>query len=73
MSIYFKCGIQDVNAVLRCLVSNAGLTKLLAGLLALATLIMAAWAAPSVTLAWDQSADPSVAGYNLYYSGASGN
>jgi hypothetical protein len=29
-------------------------------------------AGPIVTLAWNQSADPAVAGYNIYYGGASG-
>ena len=32
-----------------------------------------AFATQSVTLAWNQSTDPTVAGYNLYYGGASGN
>ena len=31
-----------------------------------------AFAAGSVTLAWDPSADPTVTGYNVYYGGASG-
>ena len=32
-----------------------------------------AFATQSVTLAWNPSTDPTVAGYNLYYGGASGN
>ena len=31
-----------------------------------------AFAAGSVTLAWDPSTDPTVTGYNVYYGGASG-
>ncbi len=50
----------------------AGLTKLLGILLTLAAFGSVVQAA-NVTLAWNQSADPNVAGYNIYYGGASGN
>ena len=33
---------------------------------------LSAFATGSVTLAWDASTDPTVAGYNIYYGGASG-
>ena len=49
-----------------------GLTKFLGGLLILAALSTTVQAA-SVTLAWNPSPDPAVAGYNLYYGGTSGN
>jgi hypothetical protein len=48
-----------------------GLTKFLGGLLILAALGTIVQAA-SVTLAWNQSTDPNVVGYNIYYGGASG-
>ena len=44
-----------------------GLKKFLAGLLILAVLGTTVQAVQSVTLAWDQSTDPNVAGYNVYY------
>src|SRR5208283_3115362 len=34
---------------------------------------LSAFATGSVTLAWNASTDPSVAGYNIYYGGTSGN
>ncbi len=57
-----------------------GFTKVLAGILFVAMLhdpvqALGATVPPgqSVTLAWNRSTDPTVAGYNLYYGGASGN
>ena len=49
-----------------------GLTKFLGGLLILAALGTTVQAGQSVTLAWNRSSDPIVAGYNIYYGGASG-
>ncbi len=37
-----------------------------------AVMQLSAFATGSVTLAWDASTDPTVAGYNIYYGGASG-
>ena len=45
--------------------------KFLGGILILTALITSVQAAGSVTLAWNQSTNPIVAGYNLYYGGAS--
>jgi hypothetical protein len=44
-----------------------------AALCLLALSSLSAFAAPSITLAWDPSADPSVAGYKVYYGVASRN
>jgi len=49
-----------------------GLTKFLGVLLILAALSTTVQAGQSVTLAWNRSADPIVAGYNIYYGGTSG-
>jgi hypothetical protein len=37
-----------------------------------AVMQLSAFATGSVTLAWNPSTDPLVAGYNIYYGGASG-
>ncbi len=50
----------------------SGLVKFLGEFLILMTLIASVQATGSVTLAWNASTDPSVAGYNVYYGGASG-
>jgi hypothetical protein len=49
-----------------------GLAKFLGVLLILAALSTTAQAGQSVTLVWTRSTDPIVAGYNIYYGGASG-
>ena len=49
-----------------------GLTKFLGGLLILAALSTTVQAGQSVTLAWNRSTDPIVAGYNIHYGGTSG-
>jgi hypothetical protein len=49
-----------------------GRIRLLAGLLVLAALSATVQGA-SVTLGWNATTDPLVAGYNLYYGGTSGN
>jgi len=48
-----------------------GLTRILGRILFFALLHSPLEAAQSVTLAWDQSTDPIVAGYNIHYGGAS--
>jgi hypothetical protein len=49
-----------------------GLTKFLGVLLILAALSTTVQAGQSVTLAWNRSTDPIVAGYKIYYGGTSG-
>ena len=49
-----------------------GLMKFLVGLLILTALITSVQATGSVTLAWNQSTNSIVAGYNIYYGGKSG-
>jgi len=49
-----------------------GLMKFLGGFLILAALSTNVQAAESITLAWNQSTNPIVAGYNVYYGGTSG-
>jgi hypothetical protein len=49
-----------------------GLMRFLRGLLILAALGTTVPAGQGITLAWNRSADPIVAGYNIYYGGASG-
>ena len=55
----------------RWLFKITGLAKFWGVFLILTALVTSARAA-SVTLAWNQSTDPVVAGYNLYYGGTSG-
>jgi len=71
MTIIHKCRTQCVNGVLRRPFKITGLMKFLGGLVILAALGQTVQAA-SVTLAWNPSTNPIVAGYNLYYGGASG-
>jgi hypothetical protein len=48
------------------------LMKLLVVFLTLAVFVMSAQAQANVTLAWNPSSNPLVAGFNIYYGGASG-
>jgi len=72
MSIFHERRAQRANDVLRRPFKITGLTKFLGGLLILTALITSVQAAGSVTLAWNRSSDTNVAGYNIYYGGASG-
>lgn len=72
MNIIHERRAQRSNAVLRWPFKITGLTKFLGGLLILAALSTTVQAAGSVTLAWNRSTDSIVAGYNVYYGGASG-
>ena len=72
MSIFHERRAQRANGILRWPFIITGLTKFLGGLLILAALSTIVQAGQSVTLAWNASTDPSVAGYNVYYGGASG-
>ena len=71
MNIIHERRAQRANAVLRRPFKITGLTKFLGGLLILAALSTTVQAGQSVTLAWNQSADPTVAGYKAYYGVAS--
>jgi len=72
MNIIYKCKVIRANEVLRRPFNFTGLTKFLGGLAILAALCQTVQAT-SVTLAWNSSTNPIVAGYNLYYGGTSGN
>ena len=72
MSIIHERRAQRANDILRRPFKITGLTKFLGGLLILTALIASVQATGSVTLAWNRSTDPIVAGYNVYYGGASG-
>ena len=72
MNIDYERGNRCGDVVLRRPFKKIGLTRLLAGLWVLAALSATVQGA-SVTLGWNPSTDPLVAGYNLYYGGASGN
>jgi hypothetical protein len=71
MSIFHERRAQRVNDVLRWPFKTTGLTKFLGGLLILAALSTTVQAGQSITLAWNQSADPTVVGYKAYYGVAS--
>jgi hypothetical protein len=74
MSIFHKHRARGENNVLHRLLKIFGPTKFSAGLLIFTALIMprSVIASANVTLAWNPSSDPLVAGYNIYYGGASG-
>ena len=72
MNIIHEHKSQRANNTLRRLFKIPGLTKLLGGFLILAALSPSVRAGQNVTLSWNRSADPIVAGYNVYYGRASG-
>lgn len=72
MTIIYENRKQSTPGVLRQLVKISGLTKFLTGLLAFSAFTSFVQAQANVTLAWSSSSDPVVAGYNIYYGGASG-
>ena len=72
MSIFHEHKTQRPNDVLRWPFKTTGLMRFLGGLLILAALGTTVQAGQSVTLAWNQSTDPTIVGYNIYYGGASG-
>jgi hypothetical protein len=71
MIIFDERRTQRANDVLRWPFKTTGLTKFLGGFLILAAFNTTV-PAGSVTLAWNPSPTPSVAGYNILYGGASG-
>ena len=71
MNIIHQHGAPCANKILRRPFKITGLTKFLGGLLILAALSPNVRAA-SVTLAWNQSTNPAVSGYNFYYGETSG-
>jgi hypothetical protein len=73
MNIIHERRAQRANDVLGRPFKITGVTKFLGGLLILAALSTTVQAGQSVTLAWNQSTDPTVVGYNIYYGGASDN
>jgi hypothetical protein len=72
MSIYQKHTAQRANSVFSQFLKITGLTKFLGGLLILAASITSIQAGGNITLAWNPSSDPVVAGYDIYYGGTSG-
>jgi hypothetical protein len=60
------------NDALRRFSKTMWLTRFLAGLLICTAFITSAQAQANVTLAWNPSTNPVVAGFNIYYGGASG-
>jgi len=58
--------------VLRRPLKNHELVKFLTGLLVFTAFLTTVQAQANVTLAWNPSSDPLVAGYNIYYGGISG-
>ena len=71
MNIIHERRALGANDILRRPFKITGLAKFLEGLLILAALGSTIRAA-SVTLGWNASTDPLVAGYNIYYGGTSG-
>jgi len=63
---------QHINILLRQFSKITGLTKFLAGLLICMASITSVQAQANVALAWNPSTNPVVAGFNIYYGGASG-
>ena len=72
MNISHEPKAQQAIAVSQPRFKITGQMRFLAGLLILAALSLSVQAA-SVTLAWNTTSDPGVAGYNLYYGRTSGN
>jgi sulfur relay (sulfurtransferase) complex TusBCD TusD component (DsrE family) len=64
--------LHCASDVLRRPFKITGLMKFLGGFLLLTALITSVQATGSVTLAWNRSSNTNVAGYNIYYGGASG-
>ncbi len=67
-----KLNQQRAQQVLRRYSKITRLAKVVTGLLICMAFIMFVRAQANVTLAWNPSTNPIVAGYNLYYGGASG-
>ena len=63
---------QRANKILRRFSKITGLARFLAGLVICTAFITSVQAQANVTLAWSPSSDPIVAGFNIYYGGASG-
>jgi hypothetical protein len=79
MTIIHEHTAQRANDVLRQFLNIPGLTKFLGGLLIFTASITSIQAGENgangtanVTLAWNPNTSPVVAGYNIYYGGASG-
>jgi hypothetical protein len=67
-----KLNQHRAQQVLRRHSKSTRLTKFLAGLMICMAFITSVQAQANVTLAWSPSSDPIVAGFNIYYGGASG-
>jgi hypothetical protein len=72
MSIFHERRERRTSDGLRRLLKITGLAKFLGVLLILAALITSIQAGGNITLAWNPSSDPVVAGYDIYYGGTSG-
>lgn len=72
MNVIHERNASCAYNVLRRLFKITGLSRLLGGLLILAALNSTVQAGQSVTLAWNRSTNSNVAGYVVYYGGASG-
>jgi hypothetical protein len=71
MNIIHERRARRASDVLRRPLKITGLTKFLGVLLILASLSQTVQAGQSVTLAWNRCTNSTVAGYNIYYGGAS--
>ena len=72
MTFIHERGTRWPTDVFRRFLKITGPMKLLAGAICFIALVMAVQAQVNVTLAWNPSSDPLVAGFNIYYGGASG-
>ena len=72
MVLFHKRRMHPANDGLRRFSTIAVLAKLLGGPLTLMAFVASVQAQANVTLAWSPIADPLVAGFNIYYGGASG-
>jgi len=72
MSIIHECGARWLTDAFRRLLKITGRVTLRAAAICFATLVISVHAQVNVTLAWNPSTDPLVAGFNIYYGGTSG-
>jgi hypothetical protein len=71
MGFYKERAVRRADGVLSRFPKVTGSMKLLAGLIICMIFVTSVRAGRNVTLAWNASADPVVAGYNIYYGGTS--
>jgi hypothetical protein len=72
MNMIHEHRAQRANNILRRVFKITGLTTFLGGFLILAAFSPTVQAGQSITLSWNRSTDPIIAGYNVYYGRASG-